>query len=382
MGVGYVGQPLVKETAKYYEQIIGFDLNLELISKLNKENSLKNVNYSNNPSDLAESDVIVICVPTPLNLNRKPDLKFLEKACDLIATNITKSTLIINESTSFPGTLRRVVKNRVESKSEYSNYYASAPERIDPGNITWNLSNTPRLISGVDEKSTEMTFEFYSKICKQVIKVRTPEVAELSKLFENSFRQVNISLVNELAQISNLFGVTANEVVSAANTKPYGFMPFLPSTGVGGHCIPVDPSYLSFAVEELGGSADFIDLANKVNLDMPKYVAKRIEKDLSGLNNKKIQIAGISYKKGVSDLRESPALLLISELRDLGAKVIWHDPLVKEWSSEKSVGLNDQIDLGLIITPHAEIDFEPWKNGVRVFDLSATSQNFGWAKYL
>jgi len=214
-----------------------------------------------------------------------------------------------------------------------------------------------------------------------VITVSSPEVAEAAKLFENTFRQVNIALVNEFAQIASALGISTWEVLAAADSKPFGFMKFLPSVGVGGHCIPVDPSYLSFVAEQNGKSARFIDLANLVNLEMPKYVAGRIDKELGGVKGKRIQIAGIAYKANVADLRESPALSLIGELRELGALVSWCDPLVGSWNGEKSEPIS-LVDAGVIVSPHREIDFSLWKSGgMRVFDLS-TAANLGWPKFL
>jgi UDP-N-acetyl-D-glucosamine dehydrogenase len=209
-------------------------------------------------------------------------------------------------------------------------------------------------------------------------------VAEAANLFENTFRQVNIALVNELSNIANSIGFSTHETIKAAATKPFGFMPFFPSIGVGGHCIPVDPSYLAFSAEAVGADAKFINLANITNSSMPKIVAERIKIILEGdLRGKKIQIAGITYKPNISDLRESPALDLIKELKSLGASVSWHDPFVSKYSDQQSAELNSDIDLGLIITPHDQIDFAIWKKfDVKVLDLSANSKNYGWPKFL
>jgi UDP-N-acetyl-D-glucosamine dehydrogenase len=262
--------------------------------------------------------------------------------------------------------------------------FASAPERIDPANILWDISITPRLISGISHEAIEKSVQFYSSICKKITVVSSPEVAESAKLFENTFRQVNIALVNELSIITNKMGISAHEVVEAAATKPFGFMPFYPSIGVGGHCIPVDPSYLSFKAEQLGLKANFIDLANQLNRAMPKNVARKIQLELGGnLKNKRIQIAGVAYKSNVSDIRESPNLVLINELIQLGAEVSWFDPLVGSIGNQKSEPLDSQIDLGLIVSPHNDMDFSLWKNsGIKVLDLSANNVNYGWPKFL
>jgi len=379
IGLGYVGFAIAEACVNSKLQVVGLDISQEKLEVVKDTLNSKNFSAASVYSAIKNCEIVIICVPTPLNDNHEPDLSILNDVVSKLKPFINPSMLVINESTSYPGTLRNLIANKLENKCEF----ASAPERVDPSNEKWGIKNTPRLVSGLTPNATKRALEFYSKICDKVIEVSSPEVAEAAKLLENSFRQVNIALVNEFAQIAEKFGISANETIKAAATKPFGFMPFIPGIGVGGHCIPVDPSYLSYAVEELGGSADFIDLANKVNLEMPKYVAKRIEKDLNGLKGKKIQIAGIAYKPEVSDLRESPALLLIDELRNLGAQVSWCDPLVKNWSSEESFDLKTDIDLGLIVTPHSAIDFGIWKQGqVKVFDLSATSKDFGWAKYL
>lgn len=394
IGQGYVGRSLTTSIASVDLNCIGLDINLEKVIKSINEDSVSDsldnskfrdfviqgkIVLTDSYEDISNCDVVIIAVPTPLDSARKPDLTALDLVCRELNVIFDKPILIINESTSYPGTLRNFIAPKF---TKVKHLFASSPERIDPGNDFWTNKNTPRLISGLTTEATAKARKVYEMFCDSLIVVSTPEVAEAAKLFENTFRQVNIALVNEFAQISEKFGFSATEAIEAAATKPFGFMPFRPGIGVGGHCIPVDPSYLSFAVEELGGKAGFIDLANKINLHMPEYLSKRINKELDGLPGKVIQIAGIAYKPGVSDIRESPALLLISELRKFGAEVIWHDPMVKEWSGEKSVDLSSQIDLGLIVTPHAIIDFNPWKNGVKVFDLSATSKDFGWAKYL
>jgi UDP-N-acetyl-D-glucosamine dehydrogenase len=262
--------------------------------------------------------------------------------------------------------------------------YASAPERIDPANKDWNLGNTPRIIGGLTKEATEKASDFYSSFCAKIHRVSSPEVAEAAKLFENTFRQINIALANEFSLIASALGFSTNEAITAASTKPFGFMPFFPSIGVVGHCIPVDPSYLSYAAKEVGIRANFIELANKTNLSMSKHVTEKISEYLDQpLSNLRIQVAGIAYKPDVADIRESPALTLISELRSKGAKVCWNDPLVGQWKGETSTPLDPKIGLGLIVTPHKKIDLKVWKNAnTRVLDLSANSENYGWPKFL
>jgi UDP-N-acetyl-D-glucosamine dehydrogenase len=293
--------------------------------------------------------------------------------------------LIINESTSYIGTLRNLIKPIVDRQSGLTDLnYAVAPERIDPGNKFWSVKNTPRNIAGLTTIATQQSADFYTTFCDSVNVVSSPEVAECSKLFENTFRQVNIALVNELSEVANKLNFSTHEAIMAAATKPFGFMPFYPSIGVGGHCIPVDPSYLSYSAEMAGVDAKFIKLANHVNSAMPKIVKERIKDYLDGdLRGKQVQIAGISYKPDISDLRESPALDLIKELEMAGAIVSWHDPYIDEYNGKQSEALSSEIDLGLIVTPHSQINFSIWKKtNVKVIDLSADSNNYGWPKFL
>jgi UDP-N-acetyl-D-glucosamine dehydrogenase len=399
IGQGYVGLTISIGAASAGHEVVGFDINDKLIKNLINGDTFvpgisKNIildlqrlgklNFSSDQSSFGDSEIIVIAVPTPLKETRDPDLDILIAASNLIAKNIRANCLIVNESTSFPGTLRNIIKPIFESSSVYKFEFASAPERVDPGNHEWNLKNTPRVISGLTISATKKAAIFYRSFCDTVVTVSSPEVAEAAKLFENTFRQVNIALVNELAQISNVLNFSSHEAITAAATKPFGFMAFYPSIGVGGHCIPVDPIYLSFAAEKNGTQTQFINLANQINLGMISYVINRIEHEMKGsLNSVKIQIAGLSYKSDVSDLRESPALILIAELKKLGANVSWFDPLVDTDLPGRSQNLDQNIDLGLIVTPHTVIDFDIWKEAnVRVLDLSANSKNYGWPKFL
>lgn len=400
VGQGYVGLPISISAAKSGYKVFGFDISEEKIIQLQngvinspevqKEDLLRlqkkgKITFTNSIPKLSDKSIIVIAVPTPLDNNRNPDLNMLKKACEMISTILVDQSLVINESTSFIGTLRNFIKPAIEENSLAAEVkYAVAPERIDPGNSTWGIHNTPRLISGLDDDATGLAKDFYSKFCKIIHTVSKPEVAEAAKLFENTFRHVNIALVNEFSNITQAFGISTHETIQAAATKPFGFMPFYPGIGVGGHCIPVDPSYLVYSAESVGYEAQFIELADETNLRMPHMVASRIEKYLGGdLREKRIQIAGISYKPNISDLRESPALVLMKVLTDLGAQVSWCDPYVKKYNGQSSNELDNNIDLGLIITPHDTLNFSTWKiSGVKVLDLSANIQNFGWPKFL
>jgi UDP-N-acetyl-D-glucosamine dehydrogenase len=375
IGQGYVGKALGSSALSVGHQVIGIENNPRRVEELSESLGYK---VTSNYGEVSGSNIVVIAVPTPLDEKCEPDVSFIKSACQSLKAVLDSSVLIINESTSFPGTLRNVIAPILGSK----HLYASAPERIDPANEIWGIENTPRLVAGLSDEATKRAIEFYRSFCKEVIPVSSPEVAEAAKLFENTFRQVNIALVNEFAQIAGALGISTVETIKAASSKPYGFMPFMPSIGVGGHCIPVDPSYLSFAARQAGIDASFIDLANKVNALMPEYIAARIEKLLGGkLAGKKIQIAGISYKADVSDTRESPALALITKLRELGADVTWHDECVGACNDEKSSKL-EAVDLGIIATAHSGVDYSTWKSSQSmVIDLSTTS-NTGWQKFL
>ena len=400
VGQGYVGLPISVCAAEAGHTVFGFDIDQEKISKLKLgitdspevstdkllDLQLGNkISFSSSINDGSGSSIFIIAVPTPLNSQQKPDLSFLTSACELIAQVAGPSSLIINESTSYIGTLRDLIKPTIDKLSGLLDLnYAVAPERIDPGNKIWNIKSTPRNIAGLTTAATQQTADFYSSFCDSVNVVSSPEVAECAKLFENTFRQVNIALVNELSQVASRLHFSIHEAVMAAATKPFGFMPFYPSVGVGGHCIPVDPSYLSYSAELAGIDAKFIKLANQVNSSIPKVITERVReylgKDLTGI---KIQIAGISYKPNISDLRESPVLDLIQELTMAGAIVSWHDPLVPDYEGQQSVALTSEIDLGLIVTPHSQIDFSIWKKAdIKVLDLSANSNDYGWPKFL
>ena len=400
IGLGYVGLPLAINAAKSGYLVTGFDIDKDKIHKLQggiselsefESSELLKLQASGNlefldllPKQLKPS-IFIIAVPTPLDKEHNPDLTMLKSACELIASVIFDGSLVINESTSYIGTLNNLIKPTITSITGLANLdFAVAPERIDPGNKKWDLKSTPRLLAGINERSTKRAIDFYSRFSDHVHPLSSPEVAEAAKLFENTFRQVNIALVNELSQITNSLKIPTHEVIEAASTKPYGFMPFYPSIGVGGHCIPIDPSYLAYSAESVGVKANFIDLANRVNLLTPYSVGQRIKARLDGdLNGKKIQIAGISYKPNVADMRESPVLELMKELSELGAIISWHDPLVKEWGGHRSVALDTMVDLGVITTPHDSIDFTIWQeSGIDVLDLSANTKNYGWPKFL
>ena len=372
IGQGYVGLTISAFASEHFN-VVGFDNNPKIVAHLNNgishiegvdsasiASAVKSGNYlaTTNPADIAGSDVVVIAVPTPLTKDRKPDLAFIESACKTIAENLTEPVLIINESTSFPGTLRDFIKPLIEklSSKQINHEYAISPERVDPGRTDWDQKNTPRLFAGLTLEASQKTREFYSTFCDNLVEVSSPEVAEAAKLFENTFRQVNIALVNEFSQIANALGISVHETLEAANTKPYGFMKFNPSAGVGGHCIPVDPSYLAYMAAEKGVPATFIERANEVNLEMPKYIVSRVKSDNGGsLKGKSVQVIGVAYKPNVADVRETPAELVIDELVAQGAIVTWHDPVVKSWHGVESTGLGSS-DIAIVVTLHDAMD--------------------------
>ncbi len=372
IGQGYVGLTLASFASEHYE-VVGFDSNKTIVDQLKLgishiegiENSilLKRIEsgrlkVTNKGSEISDCEIVVIAVPTPLNEDRNPNLSFINAACKTIGESLLQPALIINESTSFPGTLRKYIKPSIEgySSKKLSHLYAISPERVDPGRTDFNQKNTPRLFAGLTMEAAERTRDFYSKFCDNLVEVSSPEVAEAAKLFENTFRQVNIALVNEFAQIAHALGISVYETLDAANTKPYGFMKFTPSAGVGGHCIPVDPTYLAAIAEEHGAPATFIRIANEVNLEMSRYIVCRVAADHGGtLKGKSVLVVGVAYKPDVADVRETAAELVIKHLRDSGAVVSWHDAVVGEWKGEKSSPLSGA-DIALVVTKHSNVD--------------------------
>lgn len=372
IGQGYVGLTISAFAAEHFD-VVGFDSNQKIVDQLNLgyshiegvessklQSLIKSGKFkaSSKGVDIHGSEIVVIAVPTPLSPEREPDLTFVEAACKTIGENVTGPSLIINESTSFPGTLRNFIKPAIErySSNQIEHLYAISPERVDPGRGDFNQKNTPRLYSGLTSEATIKTREFYTKFCDNLVEVSSPEVAEAAKLFENTFRQVNIALVNEFAQIAHSLGISVYETLDAANTKPYGFMKFTPSAGVGGHCIPVDPTYLAAIAEEHGAPATFIRRANEVNLEMSEYIVRRVVEDNGGsLQGKNALVVGVAYKPNVADVRETAAELVIQHLRSQGAVVSWHDEVVGNWKGESSAPLSGA-DIAVVVTKHDLVD--------------------------
>jgi UDP-N-acetyl-D-glucosamine dehydrogenase len=387
IGQGYVGLTISAFAGEFFE-VVGYDSNQKIVDQLNNgfshiegveslvlQDRIKAGRYkaSSSGADLAEVDLVVIAVPTPLTKDRRPDLAYIDAACKTIGENIDRQVLVINESTSFPGTLRNYIKPAIEkySKAKVEHLYAISPERVDPGRGDFNQKNTPRLYSGLTPEASKMTRDFYSRFCDELVEVSSPEVAEAAKLFENTFRQVNIALVNEFAQIAHSLGISVYETLDAANTKPYGFMKFTPSAGVGGHCIPVDPTYLAAVAEEHGAPATFIRRANEVNLEMSKYVVDRVQADNGGsLQGKSVLVVGVAYKPNVADVRETAAELVIEHLRARGAVASWHDEVVGTWKGETSSPLTGA-EIAVVVTKHDSVkEAEVIASAPYVFDTT------------
>jgi len=374
IGQGYVGLPLAIAAANAGYFVYGLDTNKKKIDSLSNGISFiedltddaikkaidsKSFIPTTDQEVVARSKVVLICVPTPLSADHKPDLAALISATITAGKNIKAGTLVIVESTIEPGTCRNILlpiltKESGLNKNEFELAYS--PERIDPTNKKWLIGNTPKLVAGLTEVATKNAEDFYAKFIDSIVKCSSLEIAETAKLLENSFRFVNITFINELAIFCQKIGIDISEVVTAASTKPYGFMPFYPSIGVGGHCIPVDPMYLANAAKSVGAPTRFIDLADQINQEMPGYFVGRAEEKLGGLQNKKVLVVGVSYKPNVADVRESPVMALITGLKRKGAQVSWHDDLVKEWNGEKSVALSNEHDLAILATPHDYLD--------------------------
>ncbi len=390
IGQGYVGLPLAMAAVDAGWAVIGVD-NLEAkvaqinsgyspvedISDAQLQAAITRGLYkaTTDFSTIALASVITICVPTPLDENREPDISLLRSAATGIAPFVSNEALVISESTSYPGTMRDVIIPIVEShkpKDSVDIYYASAPERIDPGNAHWNQKNTPRLVGGINDTSQAKAIAFYESICDSVVSVSTPEVAEAAKLLENTFRLVNIALVNEFTQLCSASGINVHEVIAAAASKPYGFMPFRPGVGVGGHCIPVDPLYLTWWARQNGRTAAFVESADSINHEMPKYVAQRALAMIDGkISNPKVLILGVAYKPGVGDVRETPASELRNQLKGQGAEVAWYDPLVSEWEGSKPVALDWECDVVILAINQPGINVAKFiAKGIQILDCT------------
>ena len=376
VGLGYVGLPLAVAAANSNFLVSGIDADevkilginsgaspIEDIADLDLKKLVNSraLTASTDFSAVKDVQIVLICVPTPLTPDQKPDLTYVKMATESVAKYLSEDTLVILESTVSPGTTRNLIAPILAQFSGLNLnqiQVAFSPERIDPSNKTWGVKNTPKLVAGLSQEACTRAIEFYSNFIDEVVRCESLEVAETAKLLENTFRYINISFINEFLIFCQKLGVDVNEVIQAAATKPYGFMPFYPSIGVGGHCIPVDPLYLSNKARELGAPTRFIDLADQINQEMPEYFVGRAEEKLGGLKDKKVLVVGVAYKPNVADVRETPVTALISGLKSKGAHVSWHDDLVKEWNGEKSIELRTGFDLAIIATPHAYLDLQ------------------------
>ena len=395
IGQGYVGLPLAIAAVDAGWTVIGIDnfeakvaqINsgkspVEDISDTQLQAALTSGAYraSTDFSSVAKASVITICVPTPLDEKREPDLSLLQSAASAIAPFVSNETLVVSESTSYPGTLRDIIIPAVDSlkpKDSVKVYFASAPERVNPGDPVWNQKNTPRLVGAVDAESQVKALAFYESICDVAVAVSSPEVAEAAKLLENTFRLVNIALINEFTQLCASTGINVHEVIDAASSKPYGFMPFRPGVGVGGHCIPVDPLYLTWWARQNGGRAEFVEAADSINHAMPKYVALRaLELVAPSVIKPKVLILGVAYKPGVGDVRETPVSELRDHLKAHGAEVAWHDPLVTVWEGSDPVDLDWECDVAILATKQPGVDIQQIvARGIQVLDCTNSYKN-------
>jgi UDP-N-acetyl-D-glucosamine dehydrogenase len=390
IGQGYVGLPLAMAAVDAGWTVIGIDNLQTKVSQINSGSSpvedvtdqqlqaaLSSGAYKATIdfSEAALAAVRTICVPTPLDDKREPDLTLLRSAATGIAPFVSNETLVVSESTSYPGTLRDLIIPIINENKPGTNkrvYFASAPERVNPGDPIWNQKNTPRLVGAIDSESQTRALAFYKSICNAVVPVSTPEIAEAAKLLENTFRLVNIALINEFTKLCSAADVNVQEVIDAASSKPYGYMPFRPGVGVGGHCIPVDPLYLTWWARQHNGEAAIVEAANLINHEMPSYVAERALSLVNpNINNPKVLILGVAYKPGVGDVRETPVSELRDHLKTLGAIVSWHDPLVPLWEDSKPVDLGWECDVAILATKQPGVDVEQLINrGIQILDCT------------
>ena len=383
VGLGYVGLPLAVSFAEAGHEVIGLDTDAGKVEALRNGHShvedipeaaltalLDRLHATSDHAELESCEAVIVCVPTPLTSSREPDLSYLTDSAAALSRSLQPGQLVVLESTTYPGTTRERLLPILEESGMAAGrdfHLAFAPERIDPGRTDYSLRTTPKLVGGVTLACAERARELYSLICDEVIVLSTPEAAELSKLLENIFRSVNIALVNELSQLCERLGIDVWEVIDAAATKPFGFMRFDPGPGMGGHCLPVDPFYLAFKAREHDFYPEFIELAGKVNRAQPAYCVERIGRALNEtgkpIRGTKILLLGVSYKPGVGDIRESPALEIAHMLLELGGEIAYHDPFVPELA-ELSLASSDlgealrSTELAAIVTAHAEIDYE------------------------
>src|SRR5215208_832478 len=388
VGLGYVGLPLAVEYAKAGFKVIGYDVSQRVIDTLMAGKShIQDVPHKDvaeivekglfeattDESRLREADAISIAVPTPLVKTRDPDMSYVLASAEAVKRNAHPGMLVVLESTTYPGTTREVFQPRLEELGYVVGqdvFLAFSPERVDPGNEKWNTKNTPKVIGGITEACTQTAVALYGAVIDTPVAVSSPEAAELVKLLENTFRSVNIGLVNEMAMVCDRLGVNVWEVIDAAGTKPFGFMKFTPGPGIGGHCIPLDPHYLAWKMRTLNYKTRFIDLASEINSSMPDFVVEKISHALNeerkAVNGSRVLVLGVAYKKNIDDMRESPALDVIRLLQGKGATVAFYDPYIESFREDghirKSVALTDDelrwADAVVIVTDHGNINYQ------------------------
>jgi UDP-N-acetyl-D-glucosamine dehydrogenase len=388
IGLGYVGLPLATEFGRGGFTVIGFDLDGSRIDTINSGRSYipdvqtevvsplverGKLRATSDFSSLSETDAVIICVPTPLRKTKEPDISYILAASEQVRANLHSPQLIVLESTTYPGTTDEVLLPMLQETGltlDRDFYLAFSPERVDPGNNQFQTHNIPKVVGGVSAMSTEIAATLYQSIVERVHKVSSARVAETAKLLENTFRSVNIALVNEMAQLCYHLGIDSWEVIQAAATKPFGFMPFYPGPGIGGHCIPLDPHYLSWKARLHGFEARFIGLAEEVNSRMPRHVVQLTQDGLNDqgkpLKGSRVLVLGVAYKRDIDDVRESPALGIVDQLLHKGAEVSYHDPFIKEMDLDgkgrlESTPLTDQAldscDCAIIVTDHSKVDY-------------------------
>lgn len=387
VGLGYVGLPLLVEMAKSGHHVVGFELDADKVAAIEAGQSYIPdvptdeladvvsrglVRVTCDFSHAERCDVVVLCVPTPLNKAKEPDVSFMVAAAESVAPHLRPGQLVTLESTTYPGTTEELILPIVESSGLTVGedvFLAFSPERVDPGNPVWQTKNTPRVVGGVTPRCTEVATAFYSTFLDSVVPVSTARAAEMSKILENTFRCVNIALMNELVMLCDRMDIDLWEVVDAAKTKPFGFMPFFPGPGLGGHCIPIDPFYLAWKAREYDFHTQFIEMSGRVNENMPYYVVERAMEALNGhgkaLSTSRVLVLGVAYKPDIDDMRESPAIKVIELLRSFSAQVVYHDPYVPEFHSGEAriehVDLTaDELsaaDLVLVLTAHRGVDY-------------------------
>jgi UDP-N-acetyl-D-glucosamine dehydrogenase len=411
IGLGYVGLPLAMEAADAGVRVIGLDVAQGVVDLLNRgESHIKDVpaarvaehvgqgrfEATTDAARLAECDAISICVPTPLSKTRDPDVSYIVAAATAVTEALRPGQLVTLESTTYPGTTREIVLPALESKGLRVGedfYLCFSPERVDPGNPTWHTRNTPKVIGGITPACTEAGVAFYSRFIETMVPVSSAEAAELTKILENTFRSINIGLANETAQIADRLGVDVWEVIDAASTKPFGYMRFLPGPGLGGHCIPVDPHYLSWKMRTMNYRTRFIELASEINGEMPLFVIGKVREALNAagrsVRGSRVLVLGVAYKPNIDDLRESPALDILELLSDDGALVSYSDPMVPRIpehepggprkSKELTPGALEDADVVLLVTDHADFDFDlVWKHAPRIVDARDAFRRAGY----